>query len=124
MQERARSNEKIRFAWNTQVTEILGDDKVSGLAVRDTITGEERVLDVTGVFLAIGHVPNTELVIDQLTLRDNGYVRTGIGSYTDIDGLFAAGDVQDDVYRQAITSAGSGCVAAIDTERWLEAQGF
>ena len=97
---------------------------MSGLAVRDTITGEERVLDVTGVFLAIGHVPNTELVIDQLTLRDNGYVRTGIGSYTDIDGLFAAGDVQDDVYRQAITSAGSGCVAAIDTERWLEAQGF
>ena len=124
MQERARSNDKIRFAWNTQVTEILGDDKVSGLAVRDTLTGEERVLDVTGVFLAIGHVPNTELVIDQLTLRDNGYVRTGIGSYTDIDGLFAAGDVQDDVYRQAITSAGSGCIAAIDVERWLEAQGF
>ncbi|HUV57815.1 MAG TPA: thioredoxin-disulfide reductase [Acidimicrobiales bacterium] len=123
MQERAFANEKIRFAWNTQVTEVLGNDKVSGLAVRDTITGEERVLDVTGVFVAIGHVPNTALVVDQVELEENGYVRTGLGSFTNIEGLFAAGDVQDHVYRQAITSAGSGCVAAIDAERWLEAQG-
>jgi len=123
MQERAFHNEKIRFAWNTEVTEIVGDDKVSGLAVRDTHTGEARVLDVTGVFIAIGHIPNTTLVHGQAELEDNGYVRTGVGSYTSIDGLFAAGDVQDHVYRQAITSAGSGCIAAIDAERWLEAQG-
>ncbi|MHB1208867.1 MAG: thioredoxin-disulfide reductase [Acidimicrobiales bacterium] len=124
MQERAFANEKIRFAWNTQVVEVLGDDRVSGLLVRDTVSGEERVLDVTGVFVAIGHVPNTTLVSDQVELEENGYVRTGLGSYTTIDGLFAAGDVQDHVYRQAITSAGSGCIAAIDAERWLEAQGY
>jgi thioredoxin reductase (NADPH) len=92
--------------------------------VRDTVSGEERVLDVTGIFVAIGHVPNTFLVKDQMDLADNGYVRTGVGSFTSIDGLFAAGDVQDHVYRQAITSAGSGCVAAIDAERWLESQGL
>ena len=123
MQERAFANEKIRFAWNTQVVEVLGEDRVSGLAVRDTITDEERRLDVTGVFVAIGHIPNTTLVNGVVDLDDNGYVRTGPGSYTNIDGLFAAGDVQDHVYRQAVTSAGSGCVAAIDAERWLEAQG-
>jgi len=124
MQERAFNNDKIRFAWNTEVTEVLGEDKVSGLAVRDVATKQERVLEVTGVFVAIGHVPNTTLVQDQAELHDNGYVRTGLGSYTSIDGLFAAGDVQDHVYRQAITSAGSGCIAAIDAERWLEAQGI
>ena len=123
MQERAFANEKIRFAWNTQVTEVLGDEKVSGLAVRDTVTGEPRVLDVTGVFVAIGHIPNTTLVTGQVDLEENGYVRTGLGSFTNIEGLFAAGDVQDHVYRQAITSAGSGCIAAIDAERWLESQG-
>ena len=123
MQERAFKNDKIKFAWNTQVVEVLGDEKVSGLKVKDTITGEERVLDVTGVFVAIGHIPNTTLVSGQVDLEENGYVRTGIGSFTNIDGLFAAGDVQDHVYRQAITSAGSGCIAAIDAERWLEAQG-
>jgi thioredoxin reductase (NADPH) len=123
MQERAFANEKISFAWNTQVTEVLGDDKVAGLTVRDTLTGETRILDVTGVFVAIGHLPNTTLVAGQVELEENGYVRTGLGSFTDIDGLFAAGDVQDHVYRQAVTSAGSGCIAAIDAERWLEAQG-
>ena len=124
MQERAFANEKIRFAWNTQVLEVLGEDRVSGLRARDTASGEERVLDVTGIFVAIGHVPNTFLVKDQMDLEDNGYVRTGVGSFTSIDGLFAAGDVQDHVYRQAITSAGSGCIAAIDAERWLESQGL
>jgi thioredoxin reductase (NADPH) len=124
MQERALSNEKIRFAWNSQALEVLGEDRVSGLLVRDTVSGEERVLNVTGIFVAIGHVPNTTLVKDQLDLEDNGYVRTGLGSFTSIDGLFAAGDVQDHVYRQAITSAGSGCIAAIDAERWLETQGL
>ena len=121
MQERAFANEKIRFAWNTKVLEVLGDDKVAGLRVADTVSGEERTIDVTGVFVAIGHIPNTELVRGQVHLHENGYVQTGVGSYTNIDGLFAAGDVQDDEYRQAITSAGSGCIAAIDAERWLEA---
>jgi thioredoxin reductase (NADPH) len=124
MQERAFANEKIRFEWNTQVTEVFGADKVMGLKVRDTLSDEERVLLVTGVFVAIGHVPNTTLVTGQVDLHENGYVRTGMGSYTNIEGLFAAGDVQDDVYRQAVTSAGSGCIAAIDAERWLEAQGI
>jgi thioredoxin reductase (NADPH) len=123
MQERALTHEKIRFAWNTKVTEVLGDEKVTGLSVCDTVTGDERVLDVTGVFVAIGHVPNTTLVAGQVDLEENEYVRTGPGSYTNVDGLFAAGDVQDHVYRQAVTSAGSGCIAAIDAERWLEAQG-
>jgi thioredoxin reductase (NADPH) len=95
-----------------------------GLKVRDTKTDEERVLLVTGVFVAIGHVPNTTIVTDQVDLNENGYVRTGLGSFTNIEGLFAAGDVQDEVYRQAVTSAGSGCIAAIDAERWLEAQGI
>ena len=124
MQERAFANEKIQFAWNSQVTEVVGDDRVSGLTVRDTASGEERTLDVTGIFVAIGHVPNATLVADLVELEEGGYVRTGPGSYTSIDGIFAAGDVQDHVYRQAITSAGSGCVAAIDAERWLEAQGL
>jgi thioredoxin reductase (NADPH) len=124
MQERAFAHEKIRFEWNTQVTEIIGEDKVMGVKVRDTITDEERVLLVTGVFVAIGHIPNTTLVTNQVDLEDNGYVRTSKGSFTNIDGLFAAGDVQDDIYRQAVTSAGSGCIAAIDAERWLEAQGL
>ena len=123
MQDRAFKNEKIKFAWNTQVVEVLGDEKVSGMKVKDTISGEERVLDVTGIFVAIGHIPHTTLVTGQVDLEENGYVRTGIGSFTNIEGLFAAGDVQDHVYRQAITSAGSGCIAAIDAERWLEAQG-
>jgi thioredoxin reductase (NADPH) len=124
MQQRAFAHEKIRFEWNTQVTEVFGDDKVIGLKVRDTLTDDERVLLVTGVFVAIGHVPNTTLVTDQVDLEHNGYVRTSMGSFTNIEGLFAAGDVQDDVYRQAVTSAGSGCIAAIDAERWLEAQGM
>lgn len=124
MQERAFANEKIRFSWNSQVLEVLGEDRVSGLRLRDIVSGDERVLDVTGVFVAIGHVPNTFLVKDQMDLEENGYVRTGMGSFTSIDGLFAAGDVQDHVYRQAITSAGSGCIAAIDAERWLESQGL
>jgi thioredoxin reductase (NADPH) len=124
MQQRAFDNDKIRFAWNTQVVEVLGDESVSGLKVRDTQNGDESVMEVTGVFVAIGHVPNTSLVTHQIDLEDNGYVRTGLGSFTTVEGLFAAGDVQDHVYRQAVTAAGSGCMAAIDAERWLEAQGF
>jgi thioredoxin reductase (NADPH) len=124
MQQRAFANEKIRFSWNTQVTEVLGDEQVTGLRVRDTVTGQDAVLDVTGVFVAIGHVPNTTLVTHQIEFEDRGYVHTGPGSFTTIEGLFAAGDFQDHVYRQAVTAAGSGCMAAIDVERWLEAQGI
>ena len=124
MQQRAFDNDKIQFAWNTQVVEVLGDDHVLGLQVRDTVSGEERVMDVTGIFVAIGHVPNTTLVTHQIDLEETGFVRTGLGSYTTVEGLFAAGDVQDHVYRQAVTAAGSGCMAAIDAERWLEAQGI
>ncbi len=123
MQQRAFDNPKIRFAWNTRVLEVLGEEKVTGLRVADSLSGEERTLPVTGVFIAIGHIPNTRLVAGTAELDENGYVRTGPGSYTNIDGLFAAGDVQDHVYRQAITAAGSGCTAAIDAERWLEARG-
>ncbi len=121
MQERARDNEKIEFRWNSLVTEVCGDTKVSGLRLRDTVTGEESELDATGLFVAIGHEPNSALVKGQLELKENGYVRTFDGTTrTSVDGVFACGDVQDDYYRQAVTSAGSGCMAAIDAERWLE----
>ena len=123
MQERAQANEKIRFHWNARVTEILGDNKVSGVALEDTVTGEKSVLDTDGVFIAIGHRPATDLFAEQLTLRENGYLEVHEGSRTSIEGVFACGDVADDTYRQAITAAGSGCMAAIDAERWLEAQG-
>ncbi len=125
MQDRALNHEKIKFAWNSQVTEVLGDSSVSGLRLRDTVTGEDRVLDVTGVFVAIGHVPNTSIVDGTgVEMDPNGYVISGPGSHTAIDGIFAAGDVQDHEYRQAITSAGSGCMAAMDAERWLESREF
>ncbi len=124
MRQRALDHEKIRFRWNTVVTEVLGEQRVEGLAVRDTVTGATGHLEVTGVFVAIGHVPNVTLVEGSVELAEGGYVRTGPGSFTSVEGLFAAGDVQDHVYRQAVTSAGSGCIAAIDAERWLEAQGL
>ena len=121
MQDRAFANEKIRFLWNTVVEDVLGDHKVEGIRVRDVQTGEVRDLPVSGVFVAIGHRPNTDLFAGQLDLKDNGYLITRPGSSrTNVDGVFACGDVQDDTYRQAITAAGSGCMAAIDAERWLE----
>jgi thioredoxin reductase (NADPH) len=124
MQERAFANPKIEFAWNSTVSEILGDTKVSGVVLRDTSSGDTRRLDATGLFVAIGHEPNSSLVKGQLELEENGYVRTFDGSTrTSVTGVFACGDVQDDYYRQAVTSAGSGCMAAIDAERWLEARG-
>ena len=124
MQERARANPKIEFLWNTTVTDIVGDTKVSGLKVRDTVTGVESELDASGLFVAIGHEPNSSLLKGQLELEDTGYVKTFDGTTrTSVDGVFACGDVQDDYYRQAVTSAGSGCMAAIDAERWLEMRG-
>jgi thioredoxin reductase (NADPH) len=121
MQDRALANEKMRFAWNSTVSAIHGDQTVESVTLTDTVTGEERPLAVSGVFVAIGHRPNTDLFTDQLTLDENGYLVTHDGSHTNVDGVFACGDVQDHVYRQAITAAGSGCMAAIDCERWLEA---
>jgi thioredoxin reductase (NADPH) len=123
MQDRAFANPKIEFRWNSRVTEIFGDDKVTGIELTDTVDGSVSKLDVTGLFVAIGHRPNTDLFRGQLDMDpDTGYLRTRPDtSYTDVDGVFACGDVQDDVYRQAITAAGSGCMAAIDAERWLEA---
>ncbi len=123
MQERALANEKITFLWNTQVTEILGDSKVERIGLTNTLTGEASSMDVAGVFVAIGHRPTTEIFANELDLHPNGYLAVHQGSLTSIEGVFACGDVQDHHYRQAITAAGSGCMAAIDTERWLESQG-
>ena len=123
MQERAFANEKIEFLWNHVVTDLLGEEKLQGAQVQNTQTGEESDLDVTGLFIAIGHTPNTGLFAGQLDMKENGYLTTDADSTrTNVEGVFACGDVQDDYYRQAVTAAGSGCMAAIEAERWLEAQ--
>lgn len=123
MRDRALNNPKITVHWNTQVAEIIGDTKLNGLIVADSTTGEKRPLNVTGLFVAIGHRPNTDLFAGVLDMDDTGYLITRPGSsYTNVSGVFACGDVQDHTYRQAITAAGSGCMAAIDAERWLESQ--
>ena len=125
MQERALANPRIRFLWNTEVAEIFGNDggKVTGAKLRDTQSGDVIEMAIDGVFVAIGHKPNTEFLAGQLPLDPKGYVLVKPGSsYTPIEGVFAAGDVHDAVYRQAVTAAGTGCMAAIDAERWLEAQ--
>jgi thioredoxin reductase (NADPH) len=120
MLERARANEKITFLTNTQVVAIEGDPKVSGVRLRNTVTGEESKLDVTGVFVAVGHDPRSELVRGQVDLDDDGYVQVKQHSTaTSVEGVFAAGDLVDHIYRQAITAAGTGCSASIDAERWL-----
>ena len=121
MVDRAEANPKIRFIWNSVVEEVRGDKLVEGVLLRNVVTDERTELPVTGVFVAIGHRPNTDLFKGQLELEDSGYMVTQPGtSYTNVEGVFACGDVQDHTYRQAITAAGSGCMAAIDTERWLE----
>ena len=123
MQERAFANEKIEFLWNHAVTDLLGEEKLQGAQVQNTQTGEESDLDVTGLFIAIGHTPNTGLFAGQLDMKENGYLTTDADSTrTNVEGVFACGDVQDDYFRQAVTAAGSGCMAAIEAERWLEAQ--
>jgi thioredoxin reductase (NADPH) len=129
MQERAFKNPKIAFIWNAMVERYLFDsqDFVNGVELRDTVTGHQRIFPTGGVFVAIGHKPNTELFKGYLDLDENGYLKTRGGSkgatYTKIPGVFACGDVQDSHYRQAVTAAGSGCQAAMDAERWLDAQG-
>jgi thioredoxin reductase (NADPH) len=123
MQERARKNPKIDFIWNSVVEEILGDEsKVGAVRLRNVKTGEVTETPVGGVFVAIGHQPNTKLFEGQIELDERGYIETHDGTHTSVPGVFAAGDVKDSVYRQAITAAGSGCMAAIDAERWLESQ--
>ena len=123
MQDRAMANEKIEFAWNSQVVAIHGEDKLSGVTVEDTLTGEQREMAIDGLFIAIGHKPSTDVFKGQIDLRENGYMTTAPDSTaTNVEGVFACGDVQDDIYRQAITAAGSGCMAALEAERWLEAQ--
>lgn len=125
MVDRALKNPKIEVVYNTEVTEVLGDDKgVNALNLKNTVTGETQKKTVQGLFLAIGHKPNTDVFKNYLELNSTGYIKTKPGTtYTNIDGVFAAGDVQDPTYRQAITAAGTGCMAAIDAERWLEAHG-
>lgn len=124
MLERARANEKIRWQLDSELLEVLGEGNVKGVRVRDTATGDESTLDVTGLFMAIGHDPRSALVKGQIDLDEDGYVKVRPHStYTNIDGVFAAGDLVDRTYRQAITAAGSGCSAAIDAERWLSEQG-
>ena len=123
MQDRARTNPKIKWMWNSVVTGIEGETSVTGVEVEDTVTGARTVHPFTGIFVAIGHRPTTDLFAGQLILKDNGYIVTdGKSTRTSVEGVFACGDVQDDYYRQAITAAGSGCAAAIDAERWLEAK--
>jgi thioredoxin reductase (NADPH) len=125
MQERAFANEKISFLWNHVVEGVEGEMTLSGVRVRNVLTDEVSRLDVTGLFVAIGHKPNTDLFKGQLEMEESGYLITGLGrgaTSTNVEGVFACGDVQDHAYRQAVTAAGSGCQAAIDTERWLESQ--
>jgi len=123
MQDRAKANPKIKFLWDSEVVEALGDQKLTGLRVRNSRTGEESVVPVGGLFVAIGHDPRSELFADQLATDPEGYLLVEDPSTrTAIDGVFACGDVVDHIYRQAITAAGTGCSAAIDAERWLAAQ--
>jgi thioredoxin reductase (NADPH) len=121
MQDRAFDNPKIELVWDTEVLEALGDGKLSGVRTRNTRTGEEGSLDVTGLFIAVGHDPRSELIVGQVDLDDEGYVLPGEGTATNLAGVFAAGDLVDHTYRQAITAAGTGCMAALDAERHLAA---
>jgi thioredoxin reductase (NADPH) len=128
MQERALSSKKIEMVWNHVVSEVLGDDNqgVSAVRVEHVDTGEQREIEASGMFLAIGHTPNTRFLKGKLAMNDKGYIKwtTAFRTYTSVEGVYAAGDVADDYYRQAITSAGTGCMAALDAERWLAEKGI
>lgn len=120
MQRRAQENPKIKFVWDTAVTEVLGEDKVSGIKIKNLKTGEEREMAVDGVFVAIGHEPNTKFLIGSgIDIDEKGYLKLHNESHSNIDGVFVAGDVHDHLYRQVVTAAGAGCKAAMDAERWL-----
>lgn len=123
MQERAHKNPKISFKWNRTVTEVLGEHTVEGLRLKDTTNGKEEALPVQGLFLAIGHKPNTDFLKGALAMDEQGYLKIHDNTRSSVDGVFVAGDVFDRRYRQAVTAAGSGCQAAIDAERWLEEHG-
>ena len=124
MQEKAMANPKVSFEWNSVVDEVLGEERVSGVRIKDTVSGETREQPLTGLFIAIGHQPNTAVFGESLDKDEAGYLLVRPGStYTSVEGVFACGDVQDHTYRQAITAAASGCMAAIDAERWLESRG-
>jgi thioredoxin reductase (NADPH) len=125
MAEKGKNNPKIEFIWNSVVEEILDvkAGRVSGVRLKNIVTNESSVVDAAGVFIAIGHSPNTAFVKGHIALDEPGYVKVTKGTYTSVEGVFAAGDCVDHVYRQAITAAGQGCMAAIDVERWLEMQG-
>ncbi len=125
MADRVLSNDKIEMAWDSVVEEIMGDDVVTGVRLKDVNTGETRELPVEAVFIAIGHSPNTALFEGQIELEETGYMKVEPGTtHTSVEGVFAAGDIADSIYRQAITAAGTGCMAAIDAERWLAEQGL
>ena len=125
MQERAFASDRMRFLWNRTVEEVLGEDVITGLRLRDTVTGEISEVEVGGMFVAIGHIPNTEFLQGQVDLKENGYVEmpTPWRTETNVPGVFAAGDVMDDYYRQAVSAAGTGCMAALDAERFLAHNG-
>ena len=125
MQERALAHDKIEFLWNSAVEEVLGDEYVTGVRVKDVQSGASRELEVEALFVAIGHQPNTDLFQEQLDIDDQNYVQVAVGSTrSSVEGVFACGDCADKIYRQAVTAAGTGCMAAIDAERWLAEQGF
>ena len=124
MQQRVFDNDKIEIHWNTSMIDVLGEDKVVGIRTENTQTGEQATMDLTGVFLGIGHTPNSGPFVDWLDHDEAGYLQTAADSTcTNIPGVFACGDVQDKTYRQAVTAAGTGCMAALEAERWLEAKG-
>ena len=120
MQDRAFKNKKNSFIWDTVPVKVLGEKEVSGVVLKNVKTGKEEKLDVQGFFLAIGHTPNTDVFKNHIELHDNGYIKVSNQTKTSVTGVFAAGDVQDHRYRQAVTAAGSGCAAAIDAEKYLE----
>jgi thioredoxin reductase (NADPH) len=120
LQDRAFANKQIEFVWNSQVSEVLGDNKVEGVKIKNSVSGEEKTLDVQGLFVAIGHKPNTDFLKGQLDLDEKGYIILKGDSQTSVPGVFAAGDVHDWKYQQAVTAAGAGCMAALEVEEFLE----
>jgi thioredoxin reductase (NADPH) len=125
MADRVLANPKVRVLWNRQVVEVLGYDVITGLRLEDTVTGARSDIEVGGLFVAIGHTPNTAFLGGQLELTPHGYIKTAPWrTATNVEGVFAAGDVMDDYFRQAITAAGTGCMAALEAERWLAHQGL